>query len=230
MEDSELIVAVRAQCGKVTNDEELGDADVLREGSWILRRIDERITDRRKRSFIGVKDESEYDPDDNTVRVQKVFPYGTLESDSSMVLGSHHSVEDDPDVSEEYLFPSLYVIRMQRKIRGLPKLKWEWNHIRRKIIIDPAPTQAGDKYWYISIERVNWTIDNLPVDFEELLVIGASWRCIEIVLLKRSDLGGIERSGGFIDYPASALKGFIDSKRDDFYNTLKLKVQLYGVK
>jgi len=229
MEESELIAAVRAQCGKITNDEELGDADVIREGNWILKRIDERITDRKKRFFTGEKDESEYSPDDNTVRVQKVFPYGTLESDS-LVLGTHHQEEADPDASEEYLFPSLYVIRMQRKIRGLPKLQWEWNHIRRKIIINPSPTQDGDKYWYISIERVNWTTAKLPVDFEELLVIGTSWRCIEIVLLKRSDLGGVQTAGGFVDYPASALKDFIDSKRDDFYSILKLKAQLYGVK
>jgi len=107
-------------------------------------------------------------------------------------------------------------------------LKWDWNAIRRKIIIDPAPTQAGDKYWYISIERVSWILDNLPDDFEELLVTGVAWKCLEIVLLKRSDLGGIPREGGFIDYPASALRSFIDSKKDEFFDILKLKSNLYG--
>ena len=227
MDDSELVAAVRAGCGKVESEEELDDKDIIRESGFILKRIDERITDRVLRYVESIANEREYDPHANTVRVQKVYDSDTLVSDT-MVLGSHHREEFDPDTSEYYSHPSLYVIRMQKRIRGLPSLKWDWNAIRRKIIIDPAPTQAGDKYWYISIERVSWILDNLPDDFEELLVTGVAWKCLEIVLLKRSDLGGIPREGGFIDYPASALRSFIDSKKDEFFDILKLKSNLYG--
>lgn len=229
MEDSELIAAVRAECGKVDDTATLGDADVLREGNWILKRIDEKVTDSKVRSFDGIKDEREYDPHDNTVRVQRVFPSDTVTSDT-VVLGSHHKEAFDPEASDFYLWPSLYVIKQQRRIAGLPPFRWDWNHIRRKIIIDPMPTVDGDKYWYVSIERVNWTIADLPEGFEELLVMGVTWKCLEIVLLKRSDLGGVQRGGGFVDYPASTLKPFVDDKRDAFYDTLRMKVQLYGVR
>lgn len=227
MEESELITAVRAACGKVSSDEELEDADIIREGGWILQKIDERITDRKLRSFTGTKDEREYDAHENTVRVPKVYPYDSRISDT-VFSGTQHGAVADPETSEYYLFPSLYAIEKQRRIRGLPALQSRWNHIRRKIVIDPAPTQDGDTYWYVSIERVNWTLANLPGDFEELLVTGTSWKCLSIVLLKRSDLGGIQREGGFVDYPASALRSFIIDKKDDFFDTLRRKSQLYG--
>lgn len=227
MEESDLYAAVRAGCGKIEGNEELEDIDILRESVFIMKRIDERITDRVLRYFEGEINVREYDPHANTVRVQKVYDSDTLESDT-MVLGSHHREEFNPDTSEYYLFPSTYIIRMQRRIRGLPSLQWGWNAIRRKIIIDPMPSQTGDKYWYISVERTGWTLANIPEGFEELLVTGCVWKCLEIVLLKRSDLGGIQREGGFVDYPASAMKGFIDTKKDEFFDTLKLKSNLYG--
>lgn len=229
MEGDVLVTAIKSECGKITSSEELHDDDILRQSEYILRRIDERITDRKLRSFDSIKDEREYDPHADTVRVQKVYPSDTSDS-NTMTLGTHHKEVTDPEASEYYLFPSLYAIKMQRRIRGLAELKWEWNAIRRKIVIDPAPTIADLKYWYISVERVTWTLDNLPVDFEELLVVGIAWKCLEIVLLKRSDLGGIPREGGFVDYPASAMKGFIDSKKEEFFNILRLKAMIYGSK
>lgn len=227
MESSELITAVRAEVGKVSNVKELDDTDITREGSYILKRIDERITDRVLRSFEGEEDVREYDPHANTVRVQMVIPSDTQDEDL-MILGTHHKAETDPDSSEYYLFPSLYVIKQQRRYKGLPALKWEWNAIRRKIIIDPAPSSDGDNYWYISVERVNWTLDALPVDFEELLITGVSWKCLEIVLLRRSNLGGVLREGGFVDFPATRMKTWVDSKRDEFFRILRLKSMLYS--
>lgn len=229
MEDDVLITAIKSECGKVTATEELDNDDIIRQAGFILKRIDERITDRRLRYFEGEKDEREYAPHADTVRVQKVYPSDTQESDT-MELGTHHREAVDPDASEYYLFPSLYAIKMQRRIRGLPEQKWEWNAIRRKIVIDPAPTIAGEKYWYISVERVSWTLDALPEDFEELLVVGVAWKCLEIVLLKRSDLGGIPREGGFVDYPATAMKSFIDDKKEEFFSILRIKAMIYGSK
>jgi len=227
MTPAELYAACRAECGKIASEEELADADILRASDYILKRIDEQITDKKLRSFTGVADEREYSPHENTVRVQRVYPSDTQDADN-MILGSHHKGEFDPDAEEYYLFPSLYAIKLQRRIRGLPALSWDWNHIRRKIIIDPMPSEDGDKYWYISVERVEWTLVKLPTDFEELMVTGTSWKCLSIVLLKRSDLGGISRGGGFVDYPASAMKGFIDDKKEEFFSLLKLKSALYG--
>lgn len=229
MEQAELIKATRAECGKVTATEELEDEDVVREANWILKRIDERIVDRKLRFFESTNGEREYDVHADTVRVQKVFPSDT-QIEELMELGTHHSSDIDPDAEDYYLFPSLYTIRLQRRIRGLPSLKWEWNAIRRKVVIDPHPLQDGDKYWYISVERANWTLENVPDDFEELLVTGTAWKCIEIVLLKRSDLGGIIREGGYTDYPAPAMREFITGKKDEFFSLLNLKAQLYGSK
>ncbi|TET09095.1 hypothetical protein E3J84_05515 [Candidatus Aerophobetes bacterium] len=88
------------------------------------------------------------------------------------------------------------------------------------------PTEAGDKYWYTSVERSDWTLGNLPEGFEELLVLGTSWKCLEILALKRSSLGGVIRDGGFVTYPSTELKLFVDQYRDDFHAELKLKSKL----
>ena len=229
MTPAELIIAVRSSCGKVESDTELEDTDITREGNWILKIIDERIVDKKLRSFTGVANEREYSVHDNTVRVQKVFPYDSYTEDTMFSGSPYGPAISSTGVSENFLFPSLHVIERQRRIRGLPSLRYQWNHIRRKVVIDPAPTQDGDTYWYISIERVGWTLPLLPVDFEDLLVTGTSWKCLSIVLLKRSDLGGIQREGGFVDYPASSLRNYITDKKDDFYDILRRKVQLYGV-
>lgn len=226
-----LELAVKAECGKIQSDTELDSNDISREGVFILKRIDERITDKRLRSFAGKADVREYSPHADTVRVIKVYPSDT-QFDDQMVLGTHcaQSFDASAGVDERYLWPSLYAIDLQRRVRGLAPLKWGWNHIRRKITIDPMPTQDGDNYWYMSVERVNWTLANLPSDLEELLVTGAVWKCLEIVLGRRSNLGGIHREGGFVDYPAASLREWVNAKKDEFRNMLELKAAIYGSK
>jgi len=232
MTSVELALAVNAECGKIQSELELASADIAREGGYILQRIDERITDRRLRSFVGTIDIREYSPHANTVRVIKVYPSDS-ELDDRMVLGSASagasgSESLDDSVTDPYLWPSLNSIDRQRRVRGLPNLVWGWNHVRRKITIDPAPFQTGDNYWYMSIERANWTLADLPVDLSELIVTGTVWKCLEIVLLQRSQLGGIHREGGFANYPAAALGDWIERKRTDFFDLLELKAALYG--
>jgi len=227
MTENELISAVRSRCGKVSNTEELSDDDITREGGWILDRICERITDKVLRYFTGTKDQREYSPHENTVRVQKVYPPEVYDSYFAS-LGTHKETANLSDPVDFYYWPSLNVINRQRLLRSIPAFSWKWNHIRRVIVIDPAPYVDGEYYYYISIEKVNWTIANLPEDLEELLVTGTAWRCLEIVILKRSDLGGIHRAGGMVDYPARSMKGFIDSKRDEFYDMLRIKSMIYS--
>jgi len=229
MDLAELIKAVRAECGKVEAEEELHDDDITRESGYIMERISDRITDKRLRFITSEVDVREYSPHDDTIRVADVFDSDT-QADDSMILGSHHAEGTGEDADEFYQWPSLYAIKQQRRVQGLPALQWGWNPVRQKITIDPMPSQAGIKYWYISVERANWTLVDLPAGFIELLVTGTTWKCLEIVLMRRSDLGGIQRSEGMTDYPASALKGFIDTKKDDFFSLLKFKAQLYGAR
>jgi hypothetical protein len=143
-----------------------------------------------------------------------------------MVLGGYKAEESE--ANEYYNFPSLWAIRMMRRIRGLPRIRFEFNPVEKKLKIDPYPENTGDKYWYISIEKSDWTLAKLPSDFEELLVTGTVWKCLEIIALKRSTLGGVLRAGGFVDYPASSLKQFIDSKKDAFFTELDVKSMLYS--
>ena len=103
MDQSELILATRAECGKVSSTEELADADILREQIYILRRISARITDKKLRSFLGEADEREYDVHENTVRVQKVYPSGS--GDLLTSLGTHHRAGGINNAEEYYLFP-----------------------------------------------------------------------------------------------------------------------------
>jgi len=236
MTSEELELAVKSECGKIQSDTELDNDDIAREGGYMMVRIDEKITDKRLRCFVGVANEREYSPHDDTVRVTKVYPSDT-QLDDKLVLGSHHSAGSglggadlDDSIIDPYLWPSLNSIDRQRRVKGLPALSWGWNHIRRKITIDPMPFQDGDNYWYKSVERSNWTLANLPSDLEELIVTGTVWKCLEIVLGQRSQLGGIHREGGFVNYPAGSLGDWVVRKKDEFFDLLKFKAAIYGSK
>lgn len=227
MTDAELIIAVRARCGKVTSGMgELDDADITREGGWILKKIAERITVKCHRYITSVANQREYDVADETLRVQELFPTGSVDTD---MLNDPEMTgyTVDENAIEEYNWPSLYMIRKERQLKGLPDIRGSFDPIRRKLAIDPYPETAGDKYWYTSIEKTRWTLAAVPEDFEGLVVLGTSWRGLETIALKRSTLGGVHRDGGFINYPEERLKKFIDSWRDEFYDDLRLKAKLY---
>ena len=228
MTESDLISVVRAECGKVTNIEELEDTDIIKQSEFILTRIAEKVVDREVRYITSEKDVREYDVHDNTIRVQGVIPSDT-QSLNTMELGSGGSAEFNPDAGEYYNWPSLHVIRLQRRILGLAEINFEFNPVRRKLKIDPMPTQAGLKYYYWSVEKTYWTLANLPNDFEELMATGTAWKCLEIIILKRSNLGGIMRGGGFVDFPATRLQPFINAKRDDFFDGLEQKSMIYNL-
>jgi len=224
MTDAELIAAARLKCGKLTNDKELGDSDVLAEGAKILRKIAEWITIRVHRYITSEADVREYSTHANTIRVPKVFQWDEAEDKNTMVLGGYKVSE--VDASEGYNFPSMKIIDRMRRVAGLPRIRHEFDPINKKLKIDPMPTETGNKYWYTSVERSDWTLANVPEDFEELLVTGTAWKCLEIVALKRSGLGGVIRDGGFVTYPSTELKLFVDQYRDDFHAELKLKSKL----
>ncbi len=226
MTDAELATAVRRKCGKVSGDKEIDDTDIAAEGTKVLRKIAEWITIRVHRYITSEADTREYDTHANTIRVPKVFRWDEAESQNTMVLGGYKVSE--VDASEGYNFPSMKIIERMRRVRALPRLKHEFDPINKKLKIDPMPVEAGNKYWYVSIERADWTMENVPGDFEELLVLGTSWKCLEILALKRSNLGGVIRDGGFVTYPSTELKLFVDQYRDDFHAELKLKAKLYS--
>jgi len=228
VEQSDLISVVRAECGKVTNIEELEDTDILKQAGFILTRIAEKVVDREVRYITSEANVREYDVHANTVRVQDVIPSDTQGSDT-MELGSHHRAEFDPESSELYQWPSLHVIKLQRRIRGLPPIHFEFSPVSRKLKIDPMPSQAGIKYYYWSVEKTYWTLVNLPNDFEELMATGTAWKCMEIIIMKRSNLGGIMRGGGLVDFPATRMRIFITAKRDEFFDSLKQKSMIYNL-
>ena len=226
MTNADLIAVVRAECGKVTSPAELEDADITRQVEWILAEISDKIPIVKLRSFTGQEDVNEYSFHDNTLRIRKVYPSEST-SESDIDLGSE--IVNQVDRSDYYNWPSLYKINMSRKIRGLPPFKWRQDIVNRKIRIDPAPERDGDTYWYESVEKSTWTLADLPSDFEHLVVLGVTWKALEQVALKRSQLGGIQRAGGLVEYPARDLKEFIDSKKEEFFDTLRLKAKLYGM-
>ena len=68
----------------------------------------------------------------------------------------------------------------------------------------------------------------MPSEFDDLLVTGVSWRALEVVALKRSKLGGIHRDGGYVTYPSTELKRFVDARKEEFFSDLKLKAKIYS--
>jgi hypothetical protein len=228
MDQSQLIDGVRAECGKLENTVELENDDIIRYSGWILDRIAERITVKSIRYITSIKDEREYDVASTTLRIQKVFRWDGIDDTLLSDLGTHKESTNITDATSYYNFPSLWKIEMARKIRGLPRIKYDFDPINRKLHIDPAPSEAGKKYWYVSVEKTQWTLDKVPTDFEELVIIGTTFRALEQVALKRTEQGGIHREGGTVDYPASELKRFVDSKKDEFYDQLRIKAMIYS--
>jgi len=227
MTDAELIIAVRAECGKVTNTKELEDTDLTREGIWIISAIAEKLPVKKLRSFVSEAYEREYAAHANTTRVQRVIQPGVIDR-ALLDLGDPIVVAGEFSSNEYYNFPSLWAIDNMRRKRGLAKLHFSWNPVHKKIVIDPAPTEAGLTYWYYSNENGEWTLANIPADFEMLLITGTSWRSLDIIALARSSLGGIHQQGGFVNYPMAELHRIASDKKDDFYRSLDVKNKLYA--
>lgn len=224
MLDDDLRTAVRRKCGKVTATS-LGDDDIDAEGVEILKIIAERLTERVIREITSVANQREYSVNAATIRVQKVFRWDGIDPDL-LQLGSPEVPAVDRNVY--YNFPSLWTIEQMLKRRGLPPLKFEFNPVERKLKIDPMPREADLTYYYISVEKTDWTMAKVPDDFEGLLITGTSWKCLEILALERTTLGGIPREGGRVDYPADRLRKYVDAYRNEFYDALKIKAMLYN--
>jgi hypothetical protein len=227
MDDNVLYGAVRAELGKVENITDIGDADILREAGYILQKISAALPKKVPRYITSVANQREYDVNLATIRVQALISNEEVSADDQMKLGSY--LINETQANEDYNFPSLWVIKMMRRRRALPNLRFDFNPIERKLKIDPVPEEDGQRYWYISIESAGWTVSATPTEFEELLITGTVWKCLQIVFLRRSTEGGIMRDGGRVDYPASFLKGYADSAKEEFFETLKLKQMLYGL-
>jgi len=224
--ESDLIITVRAECGKVASVVELADADIQREEVFILNRIAETIPIKTLRYITSLANVSDYDVNVATANVRKVFQWSGIDNEL-LVLGGYKADEADRD--ELYNFPSLWAIEQFRRLRALPKLRCEFHPVTRKLRIIPTPTQAGEKYYYISVEHAAWTMETLPNEFKELLTTGVVWKCFEIILLKRSNLGGVLRDGGFTDFPAVSMKSFIETKKADFLELLNVKAMIYSM-
>ena len=110
MTDADLIRAVRAECGKVENEIEIDDIDVIREGGFILSKIADRITEKAVRYITSEANEREYDVHVNTIRVQEVFKWDGMDEEM-MKLGS--PTIEGTGANEYYDFPSLWTIRIR---------------------------------------------------------------------------------------------------------------------
>jgi hypothetical protein len=221
-----LIINVRASCGKnVATNDELEDTEILQYGTDILQRIGEKIPSKALRYVTSVANQREYDVPSTVLRIQKVFPWDTVDQDL-MVLGGYKV--DESSSNEYYNFPSLWRIKMMRKIAGLPRIQYQFDPIDKKLILDPHPEEAGLRYYYLSVEKSKWTLANVPDDFEEVLVLGVTWKSLEQVALKRSQLGGVMREGGRVTYPATELWNLAEKRRDEFNTELQVKALIYS--
>lgn len=231
MTNAVLIAEVRRRCGKVTGNAEIEDADITTEGTYCLTEIAEFIPVKVLRSITSVANQREYAVHANTRRIQTVFPWGTIAENPDRALidfGGGDPVTAESGRSEYYNFPSLWMIEQMRRVRNLPKIKFEFHPVTRKLQLDPYPTVAGDLYWYYSIESADWTLANVPTEFAELLVLGTSIRILDVLALRRSQLGGIQRQGGFVEFPMDRLKTFSDDWKKEYKAQLFLKAKLFS--
>jgi len=231
MTETELKSSVRLMCGNPDETKELTDTNIVAISAWILNIIGERITVRRVRyiTLLATQPEGGYDVHASCTRVKSVLTSGEIDDTNLLNPGSDYQVAAGTDASDYYNWPSLWTIKMQRSWRGRSRFKWTFDAVNKKLRIDPhASSNAGDKYYYLSIEHSHWTLDDLPSEFDDLLITGVSWKALEAVALVRSPLGGVHREGGFVTYPATELKRFVDQKRDEFFTDLNLKAKIYS--
>lgn len=230
MTEAKLIANTRLMCGKVSSTSELADADVVTVSSWILNKIAEHITVRRVRSITleSTQPEGGYDVHASCTRVKGILQSGEVDP-NLLNPGSDYKTALDVDGSDYYNWPSLWIIKMQRSWRGRSPWKATFDPVNKKLRIDPHTSDMeGDVWYYLSVEYSQWTLDTLPSEFEPLLITGVSWKALEIVALKRVKLGGLHREGGFVTYPSTELKLFIDSKKKEFFDDLHLKSKIYS--
>ena len=232
MTDINLITAVRAALGKLpeTNTVDIENEDILREAAFILSRISSHITKKVLRSITTEAGTRDYDVDENTRRVQAVLSSEEVEdSFGDETWTSIVSSQSGNDPVNSYNYPSLRVINQMRRRRSLSRYSFTFHPVEKKLKLDPTPSQSGETIWYLSIEPEDWTLNNVPVEFEELLVTGTTWKCLNIVALRRSTEGGIERGGGRVDYPADSLLRAAEKLKEDFYDELDIKVRLFAL-
>ena len=80
MTGAELILGVRAECGKVASGSgELDDDDIIRQYSWVLNIIADRLPIKVLRSFTSVANQRTYPVDTDTRKVVKVYPPGSVD-------------------------------------------------------------------------------------------------------------------------------------------------------
>lgn len=230
MISANLITYVRSGCGKNTvAKSELDDAEIVQYSTDILKRIGDKITIRELRYITGEINTRSYDVPSTVLRVVKVYVWDTYAENYLSVgdIGASHR-PDKGSVSEGYMFPSLHTMDAMRKARGLPRIRHEFDPINRKLRIDPMPSVAGDKYYYVSVEKTQWTLSALPEDFEELVVVGCVWKSLEQIALKRSELGGVLREGGRVTYPATELFALAEKKKTQFDEMIDIKQMLFS--
>lgn len=227
MTEADLLLAVRATTSSKSNMDELLDDDIKRHYDWILKRIGTKISIRNLRYITSVANQRDYSVPNEVLRVIRLFKWDSSYSNymtTNNLGGSHRP--DSYNGNEYYNFPSMWVIKMMKKVRGLPRVSWEFNPIDRLLSIDPYPTEAGTKYYYVSAEKSKWTLSGLPEDMEELVVIGSTWKAVEQIAMARSSLGGVVREGGFVTYPATELWNLSKELKTDFYEELDTKAML----
>lgn len=227
MTEQELIEAVRAEMGGITVAmNEIDDKDIIRYGSKILNLIGEKITIKTLRYITSTEDEREYDVPEAVLRVQDLFPYHAV--DDMYDFGQTSlEITGGGGIVSDVVWPSLWKIKMMRKMRALPRLVWEFDPINRKLKIDPAPSEDGTLYYYMSVDKTKWTLNKLPEDFGEMITVGTAWKSLSQLALKRSNLGGQIREGGRVTYPSTELRLFVQDKKEEFEEKLKIKSMVY---
>ena len=151
--------------------------------------------------------------------IQDEFDFGQ----TSIVADSASGIVSD------YEFPSLWKIKMMRKMRGLPRVIHEYDPINRKLKIDPSPTEDGIKYFYKSVDKTKWVLDKIPEDFIEMVVVGTTWKSLSQVALVRSRLGNVSRdTGGRLSGAGTGLNYYVEEKKKEFDEALRVKSMIYS--
>ena len=227
MDQTALVLAVRTRLGKLisANIVDIEDTDIIRDTNTILEKINSCMKKKVIQHIVTEANVREYDVEDETIRVQEIISASEV-SELQMKLGNT-IIGNEESADENYNFPSLWLIKNLRRLYAMPRMRFEFNPVERLLKIDPTPTVDGEKIYYVSVESAGWTLPKITVDFEEIVTVGTTWKCMETVAMRRSTEGGILREGGRVEYPADSLFRIAGMMKKEFEELLDIKMKLY---
>ena len=168
--------------------------------------------------FTSVAQQQNYSAAAGITKILEVFWSG------NQAFNSWYFDHDVPvPVAEEfgqinYAHRSIDLIReMQTKqILDLSSLGYSWRILAGQVWLSPGPSTSGFKIYYLGVSETGDVGSSLDSVDEELLMLYASFRCLQALAAVRSNVGTIDREGMEAKQNVALLLEMAKAKKAEF--------------